>query len=147
MQMLLHRLPTASSRRLFRSALLAGAVAAVGVAQAHICYVDRIRAEDSGVLVIFSTSVSRVTGSVTSRGRFTVENGLVNWRSAHTASKPEAGLHLEQGERAFLSSGLPEDGCTITFEIFNRRLGITVEASTNLPGLPPNHHTEFIPAE
>ncbi|WP_326412417.1 hypothetical protein [Sphingomonas sp.] len=58
---------------------------------------------------------------------------------------PDAAMSAVLGEEFFASNG-PEDGCTLTVVLKDGKVGLDARATMNLPGLPHQSETQFIPA-
>ena len=112
-------------------------------ALAHMCWIDHVRAERSGVRIFFGSSAYGHGGRVAHGEEFYIDQSGIH---LGTAKKPVRGLFLARGEGAGIHAG-PEDACGITVFEQDGKLGVTVTADFGLPGIPPQHSTEFIPAD
>jgi hypothetical protein len=111
-------------------------------ALAHGCWIDHVKAERHGVRVFFSSSAYGHGGQARGKEFYIDQSGI----HLGTTKKAVRGLFLAAGEGAGLHAG-PEDSCGITVSEQNGKLGVTVTADFALPGMPPQHSAEFIPAD
>lgn len=111
-------------------------------ALAHSCWIDHVKAERPGVRVFFGSSAYGHGGQAHGKEFYIDHSGI----HLGTTTKAVRGLFLAPGEGAGVRAG-PEDTCGITVSEQNGKLGVTVTADFALPGMPPQHSTEFIPAD
>ena len=97
------------------------------VANAHICWIDHVVLEGSGVRILFAHSANGHSGFV-SRRHFTIDNELITWLSPEGSRKTEKGLFLANGESAYVH-GTPETVCTIEAAEVDGRLGVMAQGA------------------
>src|SRR5580658_3817819 len=98
-------------------------------ASAHICWIDHVKAERSGVRVFFGSSAYGHGGRAPGEALYIDDSGI----HLGAATKPVRGLFLAPGEGAGVHAG-PEDTCGITVSEQDGKLGVTVTAEFALPG-------------
>ena len=121
------------------------ALGSTAAAKTHICWIDHVVLEGSGVRVLFSRAADGHSGFVSGQ-RFTIENAMITWSSTKSAPKTEQGLLLAKGDSASVH-GIPEDSCIISVVEVNGWLGVIAQAAVSIVGNPPQRSKEFIAAD
>ena len=119
-------------------------VCAPTFAGTHICWIDHVTSDVSGVRVFFSTKAD-IWGRFGHRAadnerRYSVRQGRVVW-----PDREEAALLMRPGEISTVIGGV-ENTCEIAFAVFDGHVGISARASFTPPGVQ-SHSGTFIPAD
>jgi hypothetical protein len=130
--------------RFFLTLIILISTCAPTFAGTHICWIDHVTGDVSGVRVFFSTNAD-IWGQfgrrpTESERRYTVRKGHVVW-----PDREEAALLMRPGEMSMVVGGV-ENTCEIAFAVVDGQVGVSARASFTPPGVQ-THAGTFIPAD